>query len=155
MKAFDEFLKATLEQAGHEARADGSTSIQAEHLLLAMATQSTTDVGRFLVVMGLGHGALRAALDREFAQALSSAGVSVDAATRRPASSASGPVGDIGTSVRHALERGMAGLRGKPRPGHLLPGVLQAEVGSVPRALALAGIDRAALLEQVRQMLLG
>ena len=155
MVAFHEFMKATLNQAGHEARADGSTSVEAEHLLLAMATQSTTDVGRFLVLMGLGHGALRAALDREFEQALKSAGVSLDAPASRRAPNAMGAAPPIGTSVRHALERGMHGVRGAPRPGHLLLGVLLAEVGSVPRALALAGVDRSALIGQVRQMLLG
>lgn len=155
MMAFDEFLKATLDQAGHEARADGSTTIEAEHLLLAMATQSTTEVGRFLLVMGLDHGALRAALDREFEQALKTAGVSLDASAQRRAPSAPSAVVQVGTSVRHALERGMAGIRQKPRPGHLLLGVLQAEVGSVPRALALAGVNRAALIGQVRQALLG
>jgi D-alanyl-D-alanine carboxypeptidase len=39
------------------------------------------------------------------------------------------------------------------RPAHLLLGVLQAQVGTVPRALALAGVDRSDLLARVRHSL--
>jgi hypothetical protein len=35
----------------------------------------------------------------------------------------------------------------------VLLGILQADVGTVPRALALAGFDRAALIARVRQSL--
>jgi D-alanyl-D-alanine carboxypeptidase len=38
---------------------------------------------------------------------------------------------------------------------NLLIGILEAEVGTVPRALALAGIDRADLAERARQALAG
>ena len=55
------------------------------------------------------------------------------------------------------LERGSAsGPRTRDQwPAHLLLGILRAEVGTVPRALALAGIDRAGLAERVRQALAG
>ncbi|GAA2810174.1 hypothetical protein GCM10020219_097610 [Nonomuraea dietziae] len=36
------------------------------------------------------------------------------------------------------------------RPAHVLLGILQAEVGTVPRALALAGVDRTDLLTRVQ-----
>jgi len=153
--AFDKYLKMILDRAAHEATADGATTVEAEHLLLAMAEQSETDVGRFLAGLGLGHVALRTALDRESEQALNSVGVSLDAAAQRRKPDSSSLAGQLGNSVRHALERGLDGLHGAPRPGHLLLGVLQAEVGRVPRALALAGIDRAALIGQVRHALLG
>ena len=38
---------------------------------------------------------------------------------------------------------------------NLLIGILQAEVGTVPRALSLAGTDRAGLAERARQALAG
>jgi hypothetical protein len=41
------------------------------------------------------------------------------------------------------------------QPAHLLLGILQAEAGTVPRALALAGVDRAGLAERARQALGG
>jgi hypothetical protein len=46
----------------------------------------------------------------------------------------------------------MAGVR-DPRPEHLLLGILQAGHGAVPRALALAGIDRGDLLARVQRTL--
>ena len=55
--------------------------------------------------------------------------------------------------MRLALERGVTGVRKDPRPEHLLLGILQAQVGTVPRVLALAGIDRAVLMERVRHTL--
>jgi hypothetical protein len=63
------------------------------------------------------------------------------------------PAVPLGTSVRHALERDLEGVRTAPQPAHVLLGVLRAEVGIVPRALALAGFDRSDLLARVRQSL--
>lgn len=54
----------------------------------------------------------------------------------------------------HADHRGTRGghrSRGGADAIDLLIGVLAAELGTVPRALALAGIDRASLLESARQ----
>ena len=48
------------------------------------------------------------------------------------------------------LHRAVAASRGSPanriEPRHVLVGLLNARVGSVPRALDLAGIDRPALI---------
>lgn len=156
MNAFDEYMTATIEQAGREAHADASATIEAEHLLLAMAAQSTTDVGEFLEHVGLGHGSLRAALERESDHALKSVGIALDPSEKpRPKPSGARSASDVGSSFRLALERGFEGVRGKPRPAHVLLGVLEAELGRVPRALALAGVDRAALVARLRQALLG
>ena len=56
-----------------------------------------------------------------------------------------------------ALERGFASVTRKKdlRPAHLLLGILRAEVGTVPRALALAGVDQAALTARVQDGLGG
>jgi D-alanyl-D-alanine carboxypeptidase len=61
----------------------------------------------------------------------------------------------MGTSAKLALERGFAGAARKKdlRPAHVLLGVLAAEVGTVPRALALAGFDRADLIARARRAL--
>jgi D-alanyl-D-alanine carboxypeptidase len=151
--AFDQYLRAVLAQAGREAGADGSATIEAQHVLLAIAARSDTDAGQLLASLGLDPATLRAALERENEDALRGAGISLEAARTSPPHHALAPAGHLGTSVQHALERGLDGLRRAPRPEHLLLGVLQAEVGTVPRALALAGFDRAALLERVRQRL--
>ena len=153
MIAFDRYLRAILDQAGHEARAEGSPTIEAQHVLLAMAARADTDAGQLLCSSGLDRAALRAALDREVEDALSGVGIPPEAARPRVPENAVDPAGQLGTSVRFALERGLDGVRRAPRPAHLLLGVLQAEVGTVPRALDLAGIDRTDLLARVRQSL--
>jgi ATP-dependent Clp protease ATP-binding subunit ClpA len=153
MTAFDKYLRTILDQAEREARGDGSKTTEAQHVLLAMASRSETEMGQFLASLGLDHGALRAALDRELEHTSSAAGVSLAATERQRAKSAPSPAGHLGTSVQQALERGLEGVRKAPRPAHLLLGVLQAEVGTVPRALALAGFDRADLMARARQTL--
>jgi D-alanyl-D-alanine carboxypeptidase len=61
----------------------------------------------------------------------------------------------MGASARLALERSFSSVVRKKelRPAHLLLGILQAQVGTVPRALALAGVDQAELVDRVRQAL--
>jgi D-alanyl-D-alanine carboxypeptidase len=152
MSSFDHYLKGILAAAAAQARAEGSTLIEAHHLLLAIAQ----DGSPVLASAGLDHAALRAALDREFARSLAAAGVHVDGglppATPLPEGSP-----QLGATAKAALERGFAAAQRKRdfRPGHVLLGVLLTPVGTVPRALELAGADRAALAENVRREITG
>jgi ATP-dependent Clp protease ATP-binding subunit ClpA len=150
MTSFDRFLRTILEQAGLEAQRDRSATTEAQHVLLAMASEA--EARELLESVGLDRGALRAALDRELEHTLSAVGVSVEAPERQRGESGTHPPA-LGTSVRHALERGLGALREAPRPAHLVLGILQAEVGTVPRALALAGFDRSALIGRVLETL--
>lgn len=103
---------------------------------------------------GLDRDAIREALDREFEHSLSVAGVSRSAFGLPPASPDPQRVPHPGASVRLALERGVTSrARQDLQPAHLLLGILQAEVGTVPRALALAGVDRADLMARVVETL--
>jgi ATP-dependent Clp protease ATP-binding subunit ClpA len=151
MTTFHSFLRTLLEQAAREAQGDGST-IEAQHLLLAMASQPEAETSELLNSLGLDHRAIRAALDVELKHTLNAAGVSV-AASSVQHESTTNRTPQLGPSVQHALERGLGKLRAAPRPAHVLLGILQADVGTVPRALALAGLDRAALIVRVRQSL--
>jgi ATP-dependent Clp protease ATP-binding subunit ClpA len=154
MSPFDAYVNAVLRRAAHEAREDGSPVVEAGHLLLAIAGEAHAATRRVLDPAGLDRDAVRAALDREFEHSLSAVGVSRAAHTLpRPSARPTRP--DLGTSAKLALERGVAAVARKKdlRPAHLLLGVLLAEVGTVPRALALAGVDRVALLVAVRQAL--
>jgi ATP-dependent Clp protease ATP-binding subunit ClpA len=151
--AFDTFLRALLERARAEAERDRSSTIEAQHLLLAMAAPSELETAELLGSLGLDHGTLRGALELELGHALHAAGLSVSAAVLPEGKGSSRPAPAVGFSVQHALERGLGTLRAAPRPAHLLLGILQAEVGTVPRALALAGIDRSTLLGRVRRTL--
>jgi D-alanyl-D-alanine carboxypeptidase len=152
MAAFDKYLRGTLELATREAERDCSATVEAQHVLLAMAHQPETDLGQFLDRVGLTPNAIRSALDRELQHSLSAVGISLEAPEKLRMGTA--PSGQLGTSVRHALERGLGAIRREPRPADVLLGILQAEVGSVPRALALAGFDRVDLIGRLQQALL-
>lgn len=152
MSAFSRYVRTIIEQATREAQLERSKTIEAEHVLLAIAAQPETTAAEILSSVGLDRSALRNALSREFEHSLGAAGVSLDSFDL-PRSSAPELPTNVGASVRQALERGLAGVCRHPQPTHVLLGILQAEVGTVPRALALAGIDRAGLMLSVRQAL--
>jgi D-alanyl-D-alanine carboxypeptidase len=154
MSAFDRYLQATIGRAEQEARADGSPTVEAAHLLLAVVDEPDPGTGPVLAAAGLDRAAVRAALEREFEHSLSVVGVS-RAAHPLPRASGRPTHPGMGTSAKLALERGFAAAPRKAdlRPTHLLLGLLLAEVGTVPRALGLAGVDRAALVADVRRVL--
>ncbi|WP_277303565.1 Clp protease N-terminal domain-containing protein [Spongiactinospora sp. TRM90649] len=141
-------VDVVIERGRREAHQDGAEAVEAHHLLLALAGADDPVVRGVLDAAGLDRAAVRAALDRENARSLAAIGVDVAAFTLPAASVAGDPPSRLGTSARLALERGFASVGRKKdlRPGHLLRGVLLAEVGTVPRALALGGVDRAGLL---------
>jgi ATP-dependent Clp protease ATP-binding subunit ClpA len=155
MKQFGKYVRTIVDQAGREAQTDRSTTIEAQHVLLAIAAQPETSAGQILASVGLDHRSLREAFDREFEHSLGAVGVAVRTRDLPQPSGAPPPAGKLGPSVRQALERGVAGVRKDPRPAHLLLGILRAEIGTVPRALALAGVDRTHLLLRVEQALSG
>ncbi len=154
MSAVDGFLPAVLAAAEDEARYDSSPTVEARHLLLALAGQPEAITQAVLGPVGLDHQGARAALDREFERSLSTVGLSPAMyALPRPSASPAHP--RLGSSAKLAIERGLASVARKKdlRQAHLLLGVLRAEVGSVARALSLAGIDRSALVDRVREAL--
>jgi ATP-dependent Clp protease ATP-binding subunit ClpA len=152
---FGTYVHTIIEQAGHQASKDGSATIEAQHLLLAIAAQEGSTARQVLTSVGLDQHAIREALDREFDHSLRAAGVSRAAFDLPRPSSRPEPSARIGASAKVALERGVAAAARKKdlRPAHLLLGILQARVGTVPRALALASIDQADLTARVRQAL--
>ncbi|GAA2214669.1 hypothetical protein GCM10009850_101340 [Nonomuraea monospora] len=153
MSAIDHYIDEILRHGLEEAREDGSAAIEAHHVLLGIAAGQDTVARAVLVAAGLDRAALRAALDREFEHSLSTVGVSAAAfELPRPSPDPDRKVG-MGASARLALERGFAHAARKRdlRPVHLLLGLLEAEVGTVPRALGLAGVDRADLTRRARE----
>ena len=149
-------LKEILERGRAEARRSGSTVVEAEHLLLALAAHPGTSAQHVLAAADLGRDAVRAALDREFAVSLRVAGVELSDLDRPVATADPERAVGLGTSAKLVLDRAVrrAGLGpGRIRPAHLLLGLLDAEVGTVPRALALAGVDRLELVRRARAAL--
>jgi ATP-dependent Clp protease ATP-binding subunit ClpA len=152
MTDFDHYLNRIIASAAAEARSDGSATVEAHHLLLAIAR----DGSPALATAGLDHPAVRAALDREFAHSLAAAGVRLEGGLPQ---ASPGPPGNpqLGATAKAALERGFAAATRKRdcRPPHVLLGVLLTPVGTVPRALDLAGADREALTDSVRREIAG
>jgi ATP-dependent Clp protease ATP-binding subunit ClpA len=147
MMNFKSYFAGVMDRAVDEARRDRSATVEAQHLLLAVLP----DLGD---TIGLGHDTFRAALDREFEHSLSAVGVTPAAFDLPPASTDPGRKLHPGASVQLALDRTMrAAGRSSPQPAHLLIGLLSAEAGTVLRALAQAGVDRAALLDLARESL--
>jgi D-alanyl-D-alanine carboxypeptidase len=155
MAAIDSYLQAIMVRAEHEAREDGSTTVEARHLLLAVAGESEPGTRRVLDSVGFDEQAIRAALEREFEHSLNAVGVSATSSYGLPTPSRLPTHPGMGTSAKLALERGVASVSRKKdlRPAHVLLGILSAPVGTVPRALTLAGVDRDDLAARVRRTL--
>jgi ATP-dependent Clp protease ATP-binding subunit ClpA len=129
-----------------------SPTLEAEHLLLAVAHRPGTAAQRALAESGLDYEQIENALEAEFEGTLATVGVSLGDFDLR---AASGHVGAPrwGTSAKIALQRAakIADTR-RDRgltPGHIALGVLRAPEGTVPRALDRAGMDRGELGRRV------
>ncbi|MQY28759.1 Clp protease N-terminal domain-containing protein [Nocardia aurantia] len=143
-------ITAVLERGREEARAEGAGTVEAAHLLLALAAGENAAACRALAGAGLDHEAVRAALRREFEHSLRAVGVTDLTRQLPPPSPAPRRPAQIGASAKLAIERGVrAAARAEFLPAHLLVGIVRAEAGTVPRALRLAGIDPADIERRV------
>jgi ATP-dependent Clp protease ATP-binding subunit ClpA len=149
--------RAVVRAADQEARALGSATIEAEHLLLAAAADRETRVGRLLAVSGLDHDDIVAALDRETERSLAAVGVALDDFGAAAAVSARGRKPRFAASAKRALERAVRVAAGRGNRAlsstHLVLGVLAGELGTVARALDVAGVDRLALIGEAERLL--
>jgi ATP-dependent Clp protease ATP-binding subunit ClpA len=154
---FDRFPRASrlvLERARDEAAVLGSKDLEAEHILLALTRDADPVVQRVLSEAGLDRDAVRRAIEAQDEAALASVGVSRAAFSLPPARPLMQTPG-WGTSSKQTMIRAMdAGRRvARIEPGHLLLGVLRAEAGTVPRALAFVGVDQAELTTKTQAAL--
>ena len=124
------------------ARELGSPTVEAEHLLLAAARRPDGP----LAESGLDYDSLLEALETERAVSLAAVGVTLDPGPASP------PVGEPrwATSAKVAIQRAMHAAVGRGDKHidarHVAIGVLRAQLGTVPRALECAGVDRIGLL---------
>ena len=146
--------KLALLHAGTCARLAGSETIEAEHLLLALASHPGTVAYAILSHAGLDADSVVDALAVEQAASLAAVGVT---ALSPPPPAYVPDARAVGESTRLALTRGVAAAKARKdrrmRSAHLLIGVLSADVGRVPRALAHAGIDKGRLLAETHAAL--
>jgi ATP-dependent Clp protease ATP-binding subunit ClpA len=133
------------------ARDLGAPSVEAEHLLLAVAA-GDAPVARVLSDAGLDFDGLAAALVAETTRSLAAVGVTADALSFSPFVERP----RLATSAKLALERSLkvAVARNDKHIGseHIALGALRATTGTVPRALECAGVDRVALTQRVEAL---
>jgi ATP-dependent Clp protease ATP-binding subunit ClpA len=148
---------AVVGAAREEAQALGSASIEAEHLLLALAGDGDSETGRLLADAGLDRESVHGALERENERSL--AAVGVDIRDLAPAEPSSRPRHrpKLAASSRRALEWALRTAIGRNdrriSSPHLLIGILRADIGTVPRALAIADVDRVELAARAERLL--
>jgi len=148
-------VRQVAQKAVEIANERGSDAVESEHVLLAMTEDPTSPVALFLADIDLDHASLLRALDAERAASLAAIGLTqapaIVATARPPRNRAS-----WGASIKEAMRRGMGNGSGHGRRGQhpeldVLAGILLADVGTVPRMLTLAGVDRDALLGRVQR----
>lgn len=146
-------LTAVLERAIEEASSHRAPAVEAEHLLLALASDESLAASRVLVSAGLNHGAIDALLAQERVQSLTAVGIGTVDEERLASTPRQGRPG-WGTSTKEAIVRGRKfgsqGGRRRPAETELLVGILESRMGTVPRMFAIAGVDRRDLIEQAR-----
>ncbi len=155
--AMDQRLKPVILRAIDEAARRGAANVEAEHLLLVISAGDDASA-RALAEFGLDHAAVESALDAERERALEVAGVAPIAPDRLRSTRRVRP--GWGASFRDAMRRAEFRSR-RDRGRHererlavsaALLGVLRADLGTVPRALAFAGVDRQALIARLERI---
>lgn len=150
-------LHAIGRRAIAEATSRRASSVGAEHVLLAIAADADAPAARILASAGLDYAVLDAALTAERARSLTVADVDpIDPAVLASARRSTEP--GWGASVRDLLRTAdKPAAKQAAKAGHtdavareLAVGILRAELGTVPRMLAIAGTDRAVLIEHLR-----
>ncbi len=138
-----------------EARNLGSSRIDAEHLLLALASEPQLSAGLLLRAEGLDPATIRGALDLELARSLGAVGISLHGFSLPDARLSFLGGLPFGQSAKLAWQRAIKARAGRGRDRrfdslHLLIGILSAEGGTVARALAMIEVDRRALIARAR-----
>jgi ATP-dependent Clp protease ATP-binding subunit ClpA len=145
---FTREARAAVKDAEAEARELGSSTVEAEHLLLALTRQDPASaVGRALAEAGLDHDRVREALDAERERSLMAVGISIHDFELPAPHPSSRPRMAAGakSALEHALRISLVRADKRIDGGHILLALLRAEAGTVPRALAEAGVDRGEL----------
>ncbi len=143
--------------ARKEARAAGSRTVEAEHILLALSSQQGNRAREILESSGLDHEAIRGALVREFEKSPLAVGIHLEDSNYSSISRDPDFQPRFAQSAKLALRRAAA-LESKRiapplEPIHLLYGVLDAKAGTVPRILEIVGVDSGDLRERVEKEL--
>lgn len=141
---FSRPARAAVKRAQRVAGEEGAGSVEAEHLLLALTQQASDRTARALHTLGMTDAMVRAALQREFADALLAVGV-VGPVGPRPSSGSTTSTPRWGQSAKLTLVRTLqvALDRGHKRieEHHILLALTHAEAGVIPRVLRTLDIS--------------
>jgi ATP-dependent Clp protease ATP-binding subunit ClpA len=139
---FTRDARLVVKSAETHSRGLGSPTIEAEHLLLALASHEPSLPS--LAEVGLNHDAVLEALDAVRERSLMAVGIAIGDFDVPPAPVAQRP--RMAAPAKRALELSLreALALGHRRidTSHVLLALLRAQAGTVPRALAEAGVDR-------------
>ncbi|GAA4180235.1 Clp protease N-terminal domain-containing protein [Gryllotalpicola koreensis] len=153
-------VRALVRLATAEAERRGLPAVEAEHLMLALlagtgstgGTAGTGGAAAVLAAEGLDYDTFARALIAERENSLRAAGVEPVPADRLVSTGRQSRA-RFGTSARQALVAAhrvsASHRRHNMRTGDVAAGILSSSLGTVPRALAYAGLDRSRLLQAV------
>jgi ATP-dependent Clp protease ATP-binding subunit ClpA len=148
LNRFTKEARQVVDDSVRVARERGASTVEAEHLLLAVA-KADAPSARVLSDAGLDFDGLAAALDAETARSLAAVGVTAGTPSFSPCVERP----KFATSAKLTLERALrvAVARSDRHIGstHITLGALRATTGTVPRALECAGVDRVELTRRV------
>jgi hypothetical protein len=138
-----------------EAAARRAGTVEAEHVLLAILARPAEPAAALLAEAGLDYAGFGAALDAERARSLRAAGIA-PLSTASLAATPRTSVPGWGASVRDVLRGADKPAAKDGRAGaleiELAIAILGASLGTVPRAVALAGLTRESLIFALGQM---
>ncbi|WEO77152.1 Clp protease N-terminal domain-containing protein [Cryobacterium sp. SO2] len=147
-------MRELMNRAIDEATRNGSGAVEGEHVLLALLSEPRSPAARIAADGGLDHDGLLEALRAERVHSLKSAGITAIDASRLQSTPRTRQRPTWGASIRTLMTEARTANRG---PRHrmtdqdMFVAILRTELGTVPRALDLAGIDRAALITRLSQ----
>jgi ATP-dependent Clp protease ATP-binding subunit ClpA len=141
---FTRDARDVVKRSHEEAARLRSPTIDAEHLLLALAAPGSGPPATVLADAGLDREGLLAAFEAELQGTLEAIGLPATRLLEQaPPSGWRSP--RWGQSAKLALERSVKAAEARRDrrllPAHILLGVLRAEAGTVPRALRASGVE--------------
>lgn len=152
-------LHAIGQRAVAEAAMRRATTVGAEHVLLAITANADGPAARALAAAGLDYAGVAEALRAERARSLAVADIhpiDPESLTAAPRPTKPGWGASVRDLLRAADKDAARAAARAGAPGaletELVIGILRADLGTVPRMLALAGVDRHALIERLRKL---
>ena len=148
---FERFTKEArrvVKDAAEIATELGATTVEAEHLLLAV-TRGDTPAAIALRTWGLDHDALSSALEMETERSLAAVGVAADVPRFSPYVGSPRLATSAKVALEHALRVAVERADRHIGAGHIVLALLKPSRGTLPRALDIAGVQRASLRDAV------